>query len=159
MNHSEIIIIRNIHIAKNPEFPTNPKNTIKHVFYTMIHCRLKAQFTIEAAVIIPITFVIMAWFITQAFDIHNRTVYYANSVNRIIESSVNSSFEHVSASNGADTAKTDTSLGIIGAFSDSHKDYSNVINTENLDGRKVLLKYKLAKEGVKKLTGGLSDED
>lgn len=36
---------------------------------------------------------------------------------------------------------------------------SDRINIDNLDGRTILLKYKLLKDGLSALTGGLDDED
>ena len=99
---------------------------------------LPASFTIEASVILPIAFVIIARFISVSFTIHDKVIDFSKTIYEIIRTAPQDS-DSDSASDGSEG--------------------SALINIENLNGRKVLLKYKLLKDGYHSLTGGLDDED
>lgn len=96
----------------------------------ILNASAPASFTIEASVILPIVFMITAWFITTSFTIHSRILEFSEAVYLTIKN----------APSGKDPV-------------------SDRINTAALDGRDVLLKYRLLKEGLSMLTGGLDDED
>ena len=97
-----------------------------------------ASFTIEASVILPISFVIIVGFITTAFSIHDKVIDYSAAIYAVIE-------------NAPD--------GIPDGISDDEAAYVELINTDNMDGRRTLLKYKSLKEGVHSLTGGLDENE
>ena len=105
-------------------------------FLKILSSAVPASFTIEASVILPIAFVITAWFITTSFTIHDRIQTFSEAVFTVIKNA---------------SAEVDPS--------EEDNPYSGRINIANLDGRKVLLKYKLLADGLKTLTGGLDDED
>ena len=96
----------------------------------VLNASVQASFTIEAAFILPIVFIITVWFITTSFTIHSKVLTFSEAVFRTIKD----------ASSDAEAS-------------------SDRINIDNLDGRTILLKYKLLKDGLSALTGGLDDED
>lgn len=102
---------------------------MKTVSY-ILNASVPASFTIEASVILPIVFVITVWFITTSLTIHSRILSFSEAVYLTIKNAPS-----------------------------EKEPVSDRINIADLDGRKVLLKYKLLKEGLSVLTGGLDDED
>ena len=105
-------------------------------FTKILQAAVPASFTIEASVILPIVFVITVWFITTSLTIHGSILSFSEAVYLTIKNAPGEKEE----SSGSATV-------------------SDRINMENLDGRKVLLKYKVLAEGLRTLTGGLDDED
>lgn len=105
-------------------------------FMKIWQAAVPASFTIETSIIIPIVLTITVWFITTSFTIHDNILSFSEAVCKTIKNAP-----------AGDTASSDGTA------------YADRINIENLDGRKVLLKYKLLAEGFKALTGGLDDED
>ncbi|MGI6072522.1 MAG: hypothetical protein ACOX75_05870 [Lachnospiraceae bacterium] len=99
-----------------------------------LRARLRASFTIEAAVIVPITMLIVVWLINASISVHGRVVDKSNSISLVL-----SAFP---TDNPPEAPAAAVSM-----------------NTGNLDGRKVLLKYKLLKDGVRTITGGLLAEN
>ena len=102
--------------------------------------RVRASFTIEAAVIVPITLLVIVWLINTSIAITGKVQAAADYVSFIIQS----------APDFVRDEKKD---------SDVPESVGVIIDTDLLDGREVLLKYKLLKDGYQKISGGLSDED
>lgn len=101
----------------------------------LVHLSVPAAFTIEASMILPIVFVITVWFITTSFTIHDRIKTFSEEI-----------FTTIKNVPAADSSEGNDPL-------------SDRINITGLNGRKVLLKYKLIAEGLRSLTGGMDDED
>lgn len=91
-----------------------------------------ASFTIEAAIILPLTFVMIVWLINASLGIHGSSVAFSDALYQII-----------------DQAPDEAAVAA---------DYRDIIDVSHLDGRNTLLKYKLLKDGVKIIIGGLTDE-
>ena len=91
--------------------------------------RARGSFTIEAAVLLPIILALTVALILIAAGAHTQVRDRANTV-----------------------------AGIISRAPMELPEDSALINGEMLDGRNTLLKYKLARDGLKTIIGGLSDE-
>lgn len=108
-----------------------PNLMVRAVKY-LLTARAGASFTIEAAIIVPLTFLMIVWLVNASLSIHGHAVAFSDAIYAII-----------------DRAPEET---IVPA------DYRDLIDAAALDGRATLLKYKLLKDGIKIITGGLSDE-
>ena len=99
----------------------------------ILSLKVRASFTIEAAVILPIIFTIIVWLISFSFKVHNQVLAYSTAINSFIENAP--------------------------LAPESDNPYADRFDASNLDGRQILLKYKLLKDGIHSITGGLDDED
>jgi len=82
-------------------------------------------------VILPITFLVIVWVINMAFKIHGSVISYNTAISSIIENAPESA--------------------------DVPPEYSGIIRSESLEGRKMLLKYKLLKDGIHMIGDLLED--
>ena len=138
--------------------------------------RLKASFTIEAAVIVPLTIFIIAAFMYMAFYIHDRAVMGSAGAAYIIENAADYSdslstieedtremlenrliiAENISVSVTDDdgiTLESSADINMPLAFlssilGTSPDSVSTSVNISMLDGRAQVLKYKAAADGI-----------
>ena len=148
-------------------------------FKTAASFPLKAGFTLEAAVIVPLSLVIICTMILLSFYIHDKIVFKSAGVRAVFEnrsedtsairSSVLDALENglimtrntdVSCEINDDSASVQASGNfnwgyrmISGLFQDSLDTMSEKISISNLDGRSIILKYALA-DDLKELLKG-----
>lgn len=138
--------------------------------------RLKASFTIEASVIIPLTMVIMVWIFFLAFYLHDRVIIGCSGSEFILE--------NIKDGVDADEVKSAVEERIIIAddiYVDTDDEEKNSVSTSGtfnlpdmisdngvagssvslsaLSPRSEVLKYKAIADGAQILTGDNEDED
>ncbi len=104
---------------------------------------MSGAFTVEAAVIVPIIMLITVCLLTTSIDIHNSVTADAQAYSKIIE--------NAPALSGNAAGKEKLRAMLEGT--------SLSVNPDNLDARQTILKYRLIKDGLSIVSGGLFDED
>lgn len=138
--------------------------------------RLKASFTIEAAVIIPLSMMVMVWIFFLAFYLHDRVIINCSGTDIILENikeSVNSEdMETVvkdrmiiandvsvrTEEDGNDSVSIEGTFRLPDMIAGSGISGSN-ISMSALSPRSEILKYKAVADGVTLLTGDDEDEN
>ena len=143
--------------------------------------RLRGSFTVEAAVIVPLTMFIVVTFIYMAFYLHDRVIMSCIGADYILENAADYSgsladieenteemlksrliiADKISVSVSEDDgAALSSSAKIAMPFSfitdimgSSAEDIESTVNISMLDGRKALLKYQAIADGAELLTG------
>ena len=148
---------------------------------------LKASFTIEASVIVPLTLVLIAAVMTLVFALHDRVIFSTVSIYEVMERAGNSAdgsepvvsavsemlekrlitVKNVSVS--AETEEDELSvitggtvqapLGIVRELlGEESGQIQETINISNLNARKILVKYKTICDGLSALQAGSEKE-
>ena len=143
--------------------------------------RLRGSFTVEAAVIVPLTMFIVVTFIYMAFYLHDKVVMSCTGADYILENAADYSgsltdieenteemlesrliiADSISVSVSEDDGVTlGSSAQVAMPFSFitdimgySVKEAESTVNISMLDGRRTLLKYKAIADGIDLLTG------
>ena len=153
------------------------RSVLKTISTNLLCFRLKASFTIEAAVIVPISLIIICAAILVSMHVHDLVVIRAVSVSSIFEgyyassdiSDIKESAEETLSSRLITADDIDVTVeadqeneyiltcesssgsasGLFGSYiSESLCSNTVSINISDLDGRDTLLKYRAAKEGL-----------
>ena len=143
--------------------------------------RLRGSFTVEAAVIVPLTMFIVVTFIYMAFYLHDRVIMSCIGAGYILENAADYSgsladiqedteemlksrliiADKISVSVSEDDGAALSSSAkiampfpfITDIMGSSAEDIESTVNISMLDGRKTLLKYKAIADGAELLTG------
>ena len=139
--------------------------------------KLKASFTVEASVVIPITLFIMLALILLSFYIHDKTILVNASVSAILENAnddsdigelkseaysrinaktigVNGTYVNVESNDGKYVLSAGSSFDwkndFVRAFLDNSLGSAEAeVNISNLDGRRVLLEIKVLSDAAR----------
>lgn len=143
--------------------------------------RLRGSFTVEAAVIVPLTMFIVVTFIYMAFYLHDKVVMSCTGADYILENAADYSgsltdiednteemlesrliiADSICVSVSEDDGVTLSSSAqvampfsfITDIMGSSVKEAESTVNISMLDGRRTLLKYKAIADGIDLLTG------